>query len=626
MLKKCYINQIGKYLPGNPISNEEMEEYLGMVGGVPSRLRPKVLNQNKIEQRFYALDKQQRTTISNAAMAAHSVRDAISRSEITLDDLELLVTATSQGDLPLPGFASMVHGELKNKPCEIASLHGICASSVLALRHAVSAIKAGEVSTAAVVASELASRLLKAPRFEEQGFGKDRRLPFETEFLRWMLSDGAGALLLSDEPASSGLSLEVESMHIKSYANQFAPCMYVGKKDNVSLEDVYGWLDYPGYMEAASDGAINLHQSVNMLDDVIRVCINGVFELVEDGKLNPEQIDWWVTHYSSHIFREQAYDLLVRGGITIEPEKIFSNLYSRGNMGSASFYLMLEEMLNEGHLEPGQRLFCIVPESGRFLFGYVILKVVGSKDGPEDKLPVSLPATDEIVAPDIKTSGTEIEERLVRQLSGVWSDFENRLNVVPIIQKMNEQRLTVEDYRGLLYNLRQQVIDGSRWISRAASNVTRKHFEIRSAFIGHSSDEHRDFEMLESDYVSVGGELESIQNGSKNIGSEALSEYILGQASRENPFNLIGAMFIIEGLGRRVARRWGERIKEQLELEESQIKFLLYHSESDDVHFERLDKAVQSGILTEELVADIVKTAKVVARLYVLQLEEIGNF
>ena len=67
-------------------------------------------------------------------------------------------------------------------------------------------------------------------------------------------------------------------------------------------------------------------------------------------------------------------------------------------------------------------------------------------------------------------------------------------------------------------------------------------------------------------------------------------------------------------------------IQEQLELDESQIKFLLYHSESDDVHFERLDKAVQSGILTDELVADIVKTAKVVARLYVLQLEEIGNF
>ncbi len=626
MVKKCYINHIGKFLPGDPISNEEMEDYLGMIDGVPSRAREKVLNQNKIETRYYALDKEQNTTMSNAAMAAEAVRDVIGRSKLTLDDIELLVTATCQGDIPLPGFASMVHGELKNQPCEIASLHGICASSVLALRHATAAIKADEVTQATVVASELASRLLKARRFEEQGYGKDKRLSFETEFLRWMLSDGAGALLLSDQASETGLSLEVESIHIKSYANQYAPCMFVGTKDRVSADEVFGWLDYPGYIEAASAGAINLHQTVNMLDDVIRVCVNGVFELVEQQVFDPSEVDWWVTHYSSHIFKEQAYELLVRGGITIEQERIFTNLYSRGNVGSAAFYLMLEEMFNEGKLEPGQRLFCIVPESGRFLFGYVILKVVGQQTEGIENAPVTAFAKDEIIAPDIKTSGSAIEESLVRRLAGVWSDFENRLNAVPFIQKMNEHRLTVEDYQGLLYNLRQQVIDGSRWISRAASNVTRKHFEIRSAFIGHSSDEHRDFEMLESDYAAVGGDLDVIRNGTKNIGSEALSEYILGQASRENPFNLIGAMFIIEGLGRQVARRWGERIKDQLELDESQIKFLLYHSESDDIHFERLDKAVQSGILTDELVEDIVKTAKVVARLYVLQLEEIGNF
>ena len=186
--------------------------------------------------------------------------------------------------------------------------------------------------------------------------------------------------------------------------------------------------------------------------------------------------------------------------------------------------------------------------------------------------------------------------------------------------------MTIEDYRDLLFNLRQQVIDGSRWISRAASNITRENFPIRSAFIGHSSDEHRDFEMIESDYVSVGGSLEVIQAGTKNIGSTALSEYILSRASRENPFDLIGAMFIIEGLGRRVARRWAVRIREQLQLDEGQVSFLMYHSESDDIHFERLDAAVQSGILTDPLVVDIVKAAKVVARLYVLQLEEMGNF
>jgi 3-oxoacyl-[acyl-carrier-protein] synthase-3 len=85
-------------------------------------------------------------------------------------------------------------------------------------------------------------------------------------------------------------------------------------------------------------------------------------------------------------------------------------------------------------------------------------------------------------------------------------------------------------------------------------------------------------------------------------------------------------MFIIEGLGRRVARRWALRIQEQLDLADDQVSFLLYHSESDDLHFERLDLVVQSGILTEQRVEDIVKVAKVVARLYRLQLEEIGNY
>ena len=132
--------------------------------------------------------------------------------------------------------------------------------------------------------------------------------------------------------------------------------------------------------------------------------------------------------------------------------------------------------------------------------------------------------------------------------------------------------------------------------------------------------------MIERDYVSVGGALDDIRAGAKNIGSTALSEYILSRASRENPFDLIGAMFIIEGLGRRVAARWATLIREQLKLEPQQVSFLAYHSASDDIHFERLDAAVQSGILTEKLVEEIVTAAKVVSRLYVLQLEEIGNF
>ncbi len=622
----CYVTSAGVFLPGEPISNDDMEDYLGRIGGKDSRARERVLRQNGIRSRHYAIDRNQQTTISNAGMASEAIRTAVDRSDCDLDEVQLLVAATSQGDTPLPGFASMVHGELDMPPCEIATLHGICASGVAALRHAAAMVESGRVTAAACVASELPSRLFKASRYEAQGFGDKKTLPFETEFLRWMLSDGAGAFLLQDQPADHGLSLRLDWIKLKSYASQFPPCMYVGTKDEVAANPVRGWLDYDDCQSATAAGAINLRQNIQMLDDVVRLTVNGVFDLVDEGLLNPRDIDWYVTHYSSHVFREQAYELFCRGGLRIPLDRVFTNLYTKGNVGSASPFLMIEELFYSGQLEPGQTLFCIVPESGRFLFGYMQFTVVGT---PAE--PVSIPARpaaadQEIIPPDIKTSGSELEESLVRQLSHVWTDFENRLNQVPIVRKMWEGKLRLKDYQELLFNLRQQVIDGSRWISRAASNLTTENFPIRSAFIGHSSDEHRDFEMLEQNYVSVGGRLEDIQSGEKNIGSTALSEFVLGRASRENPFDLIGAMFIIEGLGRRVARRWAVMIKEQLDLDDSQVTFLTYHSESDDIHFQRLDQAVQSGILTPEVVENVVKTAKVTARLYLLQLEELGNF
>ena len=633
MPNACFLTAAGKFLPGEPVSNDQVEAHLGQIGSKPSALRERVLRQNGITQRYYAIDNQQKSFFTNAQMAANAVRDVLAQSSLDVKDIELLVAATSQGDLPLPGFASMVQGELKMPPCEIATLHGICGSSVVGLRHAALAIGAGEVKAAVCVASEFVSRLLKASRFQAQGYGDTKRLPFETEFLRWMLSDGAGALLLQDKPAERGLSLEIERIVIKSYAGDFPPCMFVGNRDEVYGEPSIGWLDHPDYESASAAGAINLHQSVDMLKDVLRLCVNGVFEMVEEGCLDPKGIDWWVTHYSSHLFREQAYELFVRGGVTIPPERIYTNLYTSGNVGSASFPMMLGDLFRSGKLRVGQRILCIVPESGRFLFGYVVLRVVGEQairqiSEPYMSAPTPSPAAhpDSAVPPDIKTSGTAIEEALVRQLAQVWTDFENRLHHVPIVAKMEAGRMTVQDYRDLLFNLRQQVIDGSRWISRVASNITREHFPLRSAFIGHSADEHRDFEMIERDYVSVGGDIEAIRSGVKNVGSTALSEYILSRAGRENPFDLIGAMFIIEGLGRRVAGQWGERIREQLGLEKRQVSFLTYHSASDDIHFERLDAAVQSGILTESLVAEIVKAARVTARLYLLQLEEIGNF
>ncbi|HEY4485661.1 MAG TPA: 3-oxoacyl-ACP synthase, partial [Nitrospiria bacterium] len=69
MSRDVYITAMGKFLPGEPISNEEMESYLGFVDGKASRARRRVLKQNGIKTRYYAIDKNQRTRIKNSEMA-----------------------------------------------------------------------------------------------------------------------------------------------------------------------------------------------------------------------------------------------------------------------------------------------------------------------------------------------------------------------------------------------------------------------------------------------------------------------------------------------------------------------------------------------------------------------------
>ena len=81
MARDVFITSLGKFLPGEPISNDQMEEYLGKVRGRPSRARSRVLSQNGITQRYYAIDKEQRSLFRNWELAVNAIKDALARSE-----------------------------------------------------------------------------------------------------------------------------------------------------------------------------------------------------------------------------------------------------------------------------------------------------------------------------------------------------------------------------------------------------------------------------------------------------------------------------------------------------------------------------------------------------------------
>ncbi len=161
-----FINSIGKFLPGNPISNDQMETYLGQVNGRPSKVKNRILKSNGIQQRYYALDQHQQTTYSNSQMAAYAIRDALSQLDLEPSAIELLCAGTSWADLLVPGFASMVHGELPEfSPIETLTSMGVCCAGIGALKYAASQIKLGEKRAVIAVASEQPSRLFKHTHF-----------------------------------------------------------------------------------------------------------------------------------------------------------------------------------------------------------------------------------------------------------------------------------------------------------------------------------------------------------------------------------------------------------------------------------------------------------------------------
>lgn len=192
-----YITSTGHYLPGEPVDNEEIEDVLGLIDGKKSRLKKKILQSNGIKTRHYAINSEHKTEISNSEMAAQAGFSCIDNSYLASNKIQMLSCATSQGDLVLPGFGSMVQAALDLSEIELHTSHGICSSSMMALKAAFTSVKCGENENALVIASELTSRLFKNTRYEQVDGNK---VDFNAEFLRWMLSDGAGAFMLENKP------------------------------------------------------------------------------------------------------------------------------------------------------------------------------------------------------------------------------------------------------------------------------------------------------------------------------------------------------------------------------------------------------------------------------------------
>jgi 3-oxoacyl-[acyl-carrier-protein] synthase-3 len=376
-LRDVFITGTGAFLPGDPIGIEAMESYLGRVGERESRVGRRALRWNGVHTRHYAYDAHGRPTHSNAQMCAKAVAAALDDARLGREDLTFLATATTQGDFLVPGHASGVHAELGAGPIEIASFQSVCGSSLMAAKSAWLSVRAGEHAVAAAAASEFSSRWFQPAFYQGTSLIDAKgRLRAEADYLRFTLSDGAGAVLMEPKPRPDRLSLKVNFIDLVSLADRFDPCMWAGADVDDRADPGATWA-FAGPTAAHAGGAIALMQDFDLLKRVIRAWIGVYLQKVDVGRIVPSQIDHLLCHYSARSLREEIVALLEKTAGDIPQEKWFSNLCTVGNIGSASIWVMLNEFLATDRLKAGEQILCIVPESGRAFVGFMLLEAVG---------------------------------------------------------------------------------------------------------------------------------------------------------------------------------------------------------------------------------------------------------
>ena len=166
-MNTVYINKLSRYLPNEPISIDEMEDYLGYIKGKKSKAKPIILRNNGIKTRHYALDKEGNYTHTNAELVHEAIK-LIEQDGFSLDKLELLAVGTTSPDQLLPAHASMVQGLLKNRPMEVISPEGSCNSGMLALKYAWMSIMTNSAQNAIAGGSEFLSSWLRSTNYEDE--------------------------------------------------------------------------------------------------------------------------------------------------------------------------------------------------------------------------------------------------------------------------------------------------------------------------------------------------------------------------------------------------------------------------------------------------------------------------
>lgn len=364
---KVKIIGTGSYLPGNPISIDEVDNYLGTLDNAPvkiqkwlKRMKGLMREMLEVENYYFAIDPESREfTDDNITMSVKAAQKAFDSAGLKSEDIDLIVYGSAHQD-QMPTASVRIQDALGIEKCGEVSVHANCTSAYKALLIAYDFLRLGRYKNALVLSSGISSSELRAEYYNQPLITK------EEAFLRYFLSDGAGALILQASDVNDN-GLFLENIMMESIGGN-KPAAMLNKR--------------PAYwMNPKEEFEKGYHHLAQMFNEQLRVHFNeeggsvfykGLKKMIDLYEINTEKIRFFQVNFpSKHISElvmEECEDL------GIQKEKLYTKMSTMGYIGPPMVFVCLDKILKEEKLQKNDLIISFVTEVSKFMQAGFTLK------------------------------------------------------------------------------------------------------------------------------------------------------------------------------------------------------------------------------------------------------------
>ena len=361
------ISGTGSFLPGSPISIDDVDYFLGELTEAPAKIkswlgRMKVMMKEmlEVESYYYAIDPVTRQlTEDNITMSVKAAKKALVMANIPAAEIDFIAYGSAHQN-QMPTASVRIQEALGIEKCSEISIHANCTSAYKALLVAFDFVKSGRCKNALVISSGISSSELRAEYYNQPIVKK------EELFLRYFLSDGAGALVIqADNSGTEGLYIE----------NVYSESVGGNKPSAMKNQRPAYWMNpkeefEKGYHHLSQMFQNELRQNFHEPDGT--VFFNGLKRMLEKYPVDLSRLKYFQVNFPSKHISELIIEEC--SAIGISKDTLYTKMSSMGYAGPPMVFICLDKILRDEPFIQGDLVLSFVTEVSKFMQAGFTLK------------------------------------------------------------------------------------------------------------------------------------------------------------------------------------------------------------------------------------------------------------